>query len=546
LDQFDYIIVGAGSAGCVLANRLSAAGGAGGKYKVLLLEAGPWDHRLWIQVPIGYGKTFYDGRYNWKYQTDADPGLDSRKSYWPRGKVVGGSSSINAMVYVRGQAEDFDDWERAGNPGWGWRDVLPLYLRMEDHALGASPYHGAGGPLHVTDISRTAHPLTAVFIKAGLEAGLAYNPDLNGATQEGVGTYQITTRSGFRLSSARAYLWPALWRRNLVVRTNALATKITFEGKRAVGGANRSGNRVIAVRAHREVILSSGAINSPQLLQLSGVGPAALLKSHGIDVLQDSPMVGRNLQDHLCYDHVYRAKRPSLNNDLYPWWGKVRAGLRYILTRGGPLSLSVNQGGGFFRTRPELARPNVQLYFSPLTYERTPPGIRPLMHPDPFPGFTTSASPCRPTSRGVLEIRSCDPGAPPRIQPNYLSTEQDIAELLAGAKFLRRLAATPALRDLIDAELKPGPAAQSDPDFIADLRARSYSVFHPCGSCGMGPDPSRAVVDPRLKVHGLGNLRVVDAAIFPAVPSGNINAPSIMVGEKGANLILEDAQQAGR
>jgi choline dehydrogenase len=254
-------------------------------------------------------------------------------------------------------------------------------------------------------------------------------------------------------------------------------------------------------------------------------------------------MVGRNLQDHLCYDHVYRANRPSLNNDLYPFSGKLRAALRYVLTRGGPLSLSVNQGGGFFRTRPELTRPNMQLYFSPLTYERTPPGIRPLMHPDPFPGFTTSASPCRPTSRGVLEIRSSDPTEPPRIQPNYLTTEHDVAELLAGAKFLRQLAATPALRDLIEAELKPGPGAQSDEDFIADIRARSYSVFHPCGSCGMGPDPTRSVVDPRLKVHGLEGLRVVDAAIFPTVTSGNINAPSIMVGEKGADLVLEDAQR---
>ena len=537
MSTFDYIIVGAGSAGCVLANRLSA----GGRHKVLLLEAGPWDHRFWIQVPIGYGKTFYDGRYNWKYLTEPDPGLDARTSYWPRGKVIGGSSSINAMVYVRGQAEDFDDWEKAGNPGWGWRDVLPVYRRMEDHALGESPYHGVGGPLHVTEISTTAHPLTADFIKAGQQLGLPYNPDLNGASQEGVGTYQITTRNGFRLSSARAYLWPSLWRRNLTVRTNALATRILFEGKRAVGIAYRYGGRTIEVRAGREVILSGGAINSPQLLQLSGIGPGALLQSHGIGVVQDSPAVGRNLQDHLCYDHVYRARRPSLNNDLYPWWGKLRAGLRYVLTRGGPLSLSVNQGGGFFRTSPDRTRPDMQLYFSPLTYERTPPGIRPLMHPDPFPGFTTSASPCRPTSRGVLEIRSADPAEAPRIQPNYLTTEHDVAELLAGAKFLRRLAATPALRDLIDQELKPGLGAQSDAEFIADIRARSYSVFHPCGSCGMGPDPARAVVDHRLKVHGIDGLRVVDASIFPAVTSGNINAPSIMVGERGSDLILADA-----
>jgi choline dehydrogenase len=542
LEEFDYIIVGAGSAGCVLANRLSA----GGADRVLLLEAGPSDLRFWIQVPIGYGKTFYDGRVNWKYQAEPDAGLAGRKSYWPRGKVIGGSSSINAMVYVRGQVEDFDGWERAGNPGWGWRDVLPAYRRMENHALGAGPYHGAGGPLHVTDISRTAHPLTADFIKAGQEAGLPFNPDLNGATQEGVGYYQITTRGGFRGSSARAYLWPALWRRNLAVRRNALATRIRFSGRRAVGIVYRHGGRTVEVRARREVILSAGAINTPQLLQLSGVGPAALLQSHGINVIENSPMVGRNLQDHLCYDHVYRATRPSLNDDLYPFHGKLRAALRYVLTRGGPLSLSVNQGGGFFRTRPDCARPDMQLYFSPLTYERTPPGIRPLMHPDPFPGFTTSASPCRPTSRGWLEIRSADPAAPPRIQPNYLSTAEDVADLLAGARFLRRLAATPAFRDLIEAELKPGPEAQSDADLIADIRGRAYSVFHPCGSCGMGPDPAGAVVDHRLKVHGVEGLRVVDASIFPTIPSGNINAPAIMVGERGADLVLEDAQRISR
>jgi choline dehydrogenase len=537
LDTYDYIIVGAGSAGCVLANRLSE----GGKHRVLLLEAGPWDHRFWIQVPIGYGKTFYDGRFNWKYLTEPDAGLGARPSYWPRGRVIGGSSSINAMVYVRGQAGDFDSWEAEGNPGWGWKDVLPVYRRIEDHDLGAGPYHGAGGPLHVTDISKAAHPLTSVFIRAGQEAGLPYNPDLNGETQEGIGYYQITTRNGFRLSSARAFLWPALWRPNLVVRTNALATKILFEGRRAVGIAYRYKGETREVRAARAVVLSGGAINSPQLLQLSGIGPAALLQRLGIPVVQDAPAVGRHLQDHLCYDHVYRARRPSLNNALYPWWGKVKAGLRYVLTRGGPLSLSVNQGGGFYRTSPERSRPDMQLYFSPLTYERTPPGIRPLMHPDPFPGFTTSVSPCRPTSRGTLEITSPDPQQPPRIQPNYLSTDHDVAELLAGARFLRRLAATPALSGLIEAELKPGPSAQSDDELLADIRARSYSVFHPCGSCRMGPDPASAVVDARLKVHGLEGLRVCDASIFPSVPSGNINAPAIMVGERGAELILASA-----
>jgi choline dehydrogenase len=535
-DQYDFIIIGAGSAGCVLANRLTE----GGRHRVLVLEAGPSDRRFWIQMPIGYGKTFYDSRVNWMYRSDPIPGFDGRTNYFPRGKVLGGSSSINAMVYSRGQPDDFDDWEAMGNLGWGWRDVLALYKRMEDHALGAGPHHGAGGPLRVTDIARAVHPLTHHYVKAGQEAGLAFNPDLNGATTEGVGIYQINTRDGLRLSASRAYLWPARRRANLRVETGALATRILFEGKRAVGVAYEKNGVAVEARAGREVILSGGAINSPQLLQLSGVGPAEVLKSRGIQVHHDSPSVGRNLQDHLCLDHIYRSKLPSLNEDLRPWWGKIWAGLRYVLARRGPLALSVNQGGGFFRSRADAARPDIQLYFSPLTYERTPPGVRALMSPDPFPGFSTSVSPCRPTSRGQVQITSRDPRVAPSIQPNYLSTDHDVEELLIGARFLRRLARTPAMAALIDEELKPGRAIESDAEMIADIRARSYSVFHPVSTCRMGPDPAGSVVDCRLRVHGLSNLRVVDASIFPTVTSGNTNAPAIMVGEKGAELIRAD------
>jgi choline dehydrogenase len=537
LNQYDYIIVGAGSAGCVLANRLSE----NGRHSVLLLEAGPSDRSFWIQVPIGYGRTFYDRRVNWMYLSEPSPGLGGRITYCPRGKVLGGSSSINAMVYSRGQAGDFDDWAAMGNPGWSWTDVLPMYKRMEDHDFGAGPNHGSGGPLRVTDIALAAHPLCHAFIEAGQEAGLGFNPDLNGDTIEGVGLYQINTRNGFRMSASRAYLWPARRRRNLRIVTKALATRVLLDGKRAVGVAYRWNGQSVAA-AGREVILAAGAINSPQLLQLSGIGPADVLRSAGIEVRHESPAVGRNLQDHLCFDHVYRSTKRSLNNDLFPWSGKLRAGLQYLVMRTGPLSLSINQGGGFFRSRPELDRPNIQLYFSPLTYERTPPGIRPLMNPDPFPGFSTSASPCVPTSRGHLQIASGDPVQAPRIYPNFMSTDHDVEELLAGARFLRRLAATPSLASLIEAELKPGPAVQSDDELIADIRERAYSVFHPVGTCRMGLDPAAAVVDHRLRVHGLSGLRVIDASIFPTITSGNTNAPAIMVGEKGADLVLGDSR----
>ncbi len=535
--EYDYIIVGAGSAGCVLANRLTASG----RHRVLLLEAGPSDLSFWVQLPMGYGKTFHDPRINWMYNSQPIPGLNGRVNYFPRGKVLGGSSSINAMVYSRGQAGDFDDWAGMGNPGWSWQDVLPLYKRMEDHALGAGPYHGAGGPLHVTTVEQAVHPLTRLYLKAGEEAGLTYNPDLNGATIEGVGLYQITTRDGFRMSTARAYLWPARKRPNLRIETEALATRILFEGRRAIGIAYEQGGQRREARAGREVILSGGSINSPHLLQLSGIGPADVLRDCGIEVLHHAPAVGQNLQDHLCFDHTYRSNRPSLNEALYPWWGKMHAGLQYVLTRKGPLSLSLNQGGGFFRARPDSARPDIQLYFSPLTYEKTLPGKRKLMQPDPFPGFIMSVSPCRPTSRGHLQIRSADPREAPLIHPNYLSTNHDVEELLAGARFLRRLAATPTMAALIAEELRPSPSVQSDDDHVADIRNRCYSVFHPVSTCRMGPDPAQCVVDPRLRVHGLERLRVIDASIFPTVTSGNTNAPAIMVGEKGADLVLADA-----
>ncbi len=542
MDDFDYVIVGAGTAGCVLANRLSADGRA----RVLVLEAGGSDRTIWIQLPIGYGRTFFDRRVNWMYDTDPVPGLGGRPSYWPRGKVIGGSGSINAMVHVRGQPHDFDDWAALGNPGWSWADVLPYFIKAEDHDLGASDWHGEGGPQHVTDISARAHPLCQTFLATGQALGLPFSPDLNGAQSEGVGIYQINTRGGRRASTANAYLRPALRGGNVQLRTGCHATRILFEGKHAVGVAYQKGGRTVLVRAAREVILAGGSIASPQLLQLSGIGDAGLLSSLGITPLVDAKAVGRNLQDHLAVSYFYRTSVPTLNDELGPLMGKVRAGLRYLLDRGGPLSMSVNQGGGFVRSIPDQPRVNLQLYFSPVSYTQTPLSERKLLNPDPFSAFLLSFNSCRPTSRGHLQIKSADPFEHPLIQPNYLSTDQDMAEALAGCRMLRALARTAPLSDIIIEELVPGARLQSDAELLEDFRQRADTVYHPTSTCMMGPDPATSVVDARLRVHGVTGLRVIDASVVPTITSGNMNAPTVMVAEKGAAMILEDAARADR
>lgn len=536
-ETFDYIVVGAGTAGCVLANRLTEDG----QSTVLLLEAGGSDLSIWIQMPIGYGRTFFDKRINWMYDTEPVEGLGGRSSYWPRGKVIGGSGSINAMVYVRGQPRDFDDWRAAGNPGWSWDDVLPFFTKSEDFDR-FSAHHGRGGLQHVTEITPHVHPVCHSFIETAESLGFPVTSDFNGSNPEGVGFYQINTRGGWRASTANAFLHPALKRKNLMLRTKSHATRVLFDGGRAVGIEYLRGGKKHQVKARREVILSGGAINSPQLLMLSGIGDGAALAQHGIAVQSHLPAVGRNLQDHLAVSYFYKVRTATLNDDLHPLLGKARAAMRFAFDRRGPLSLSVNQSGGFVRSDPDAPNVDLQLYFSPVSYTKTPLAARKLLNPDPFSAFLLSFNPCRPTSRGHLELRSGDPLAYPVIQPNYLSTDQDIAEVRAGNRLLRQIAASRPLADMITEELIPGPAVRSEDDQLADFRARADTVYHPTGTCAMGPDAATSVVDARLRVHGTEGLRVIDASIFPNITSGNTNAPTVMVAEKGAAMILEDAR----
>jgi choline dehydrogenase len=536
MQTYDFVIIGAGSAGCAVAERLSRDG----RFSVLLLEAGGTDRRFYVQMPLGYGKTFYDPAVNWNYRTEPDPGLAGNADHWPRGKLLGGSSSINAMVWIRGHPADYDGWAARGNPGWAWADVLPSFREIEDNAAGETPLRGRGGPVHIADCSTGTHPLTRKYLEAARQAGLPPNPDFNGPQQEGVGIYQLTTKDGRRMSAARAFLRPAMRRSNLRVETGALATRILFEGRRAVGVEYEQAGAIRTVRAGREVIVSAGSINSPQLLQLSGIGPGGLLRDLGIELVMDNGHVGRNLQDHVGINYTYKGREKTLNQILRPWWGKALVGAQYIFLRSGPLSRSMNHAGGFFRTDPGLDRPNMQLYFQAFSTVIPKTGERPILTPDPWPGFSIGLSNCRPTSRGEIMIVSRNPRDHPKIVANALSTQHDVDEMLAAVKFVRRIAAQPALARTIVEEMLPGPAIVSDAELILDFRKRSGTVYHPVSTCRMGPSPAGAVVDARLKVHGIEGLRVIDASIFPDIICGNTNAASIMTGWKGAGMVLED------
>ncbi len=537
MDETDYIIVGAGSAGCVLADRLTASG----RHRVTVLEAGGTDRRFYVQLPLGYGKLFYDPAVNWLYRTEPDPGLNGARDHWPRGKVLGGSSSINAMVWIRGHKADYDDWGRQ-NQGWGWDDCLAAYRAIEDNEAGGDAWRGAGGPLHVSANRSGLHPLVGTYLEACAEAGLPETPDFNGARQEGAGVYQMTIRDGRRNSAARAFLRPAMKRSNLRVITGALASRVVIENGRAVGVEYRHRGETKIVRAKAEVILAGGAINSPQLLQLSGIGPGALLQGLGIPVLRDNPNVGDHLSDHQGINYTWAMTVPTYNDALRPWWGKLRVGAQYLLTRGGPLAKSINHAGGFFRTHPHLDRPNMQLYFQAFSTLLPRDGERPVLSPDPWSGMSIGLSNCRPTSRGHIRLRSPRPEDHPVITANAFSTNADVEEMLAGVKFLRRIAAQPALARLIRDELRPGPAVQSDDDLITDFRARSGTVYHPSCTCRMGPDEGGSVVDASLRVHGVGGLRVIDASAFPNIIAGNTNAPAILMGWKGAEMVARDAR----
>jgi choline dehydrogenase len=527
----DYVIVGAGSAGCVLANRLSADPGN----RVLLLEAGGRDTNPWIHIPVGYFKTMHDPRYDWCYLTDPDPGIAGRRLQWPRGKVLGGSSALNGLLYVRGQREDYDRWRELGNPGWGYDDVLPYFIRSEDFERGPGPYHGVGGPLKISDL-RLRREIAERFIEGAVEIGISRNDDYNGATQEGVAYFQQTAYKGFRWSTAKGFLRPARRRANLEVAVRAHARKVLFEGRRAVGVEYQQNGTIYRALARGAVILAAGAIGSPQILQCSGVGDGELLQSLGIPLAHHLPGVGESLQDHLQIRLVYRTKLKTLNDEVNNLINKVGIGLEYMLFQTGPMTLAASQVTIFTRSDPTVERPDIQFHMQPLSADKPGEG------PHKFSAFTASVCQLRPESRGRIRIKSADPMQHPSIQPNYLSTELDRRVAVAGIKVARRIAAAPSLAPHITEEFVPGPTYQRDEELLEAARLYSQTIYHPTSTCRMGRD-DRAVVDARLRVHGIEGLRVVDASIMPEIVSGNTNAPTIMIAEKGADMILEDARR---
>jgi choline dehydrogenase len=532
-DTYDFIVTGAGSAGCAVAGRLSEDG----RYRVLLLEAGTRDTNPWIHIPLGYTRTYTDPRVNWMFDSEPEKELNGRTLYQPRGKVLGGTSSINGMVYMRGTPADYDGWRQRGCEGWGYDDVLPYFKKAENQERGADEFHGVGGPLNVSNPVRC--PLGDAMVQAAIEAGIPANDDFNGARQEGVGYYQTTTSNRRRWSSARAYLGAAKGRRNLVVATEAHATRILFDGTRAVGVEYRTPHGTKTARARGEIVVSGGVYGSPQLLQLSGLGPGALLREYGIPVVRDMEGVGKHLHDHFNTYLVWRcAQKVTLNDLAASAWMKLASGVQYVLTRSGHLSNAGIYAGAFVKSDPRLEQPDLQInMFGWSAYERLRTGIK----PHPFSAFTLSPVHLRPEGRGTVTIKSPDPLAPPAIRFNFLASEYDFQALIYGTRLCRTIAAQPALKPYVVEEVIPGPQCQSDDDIRAEIRVRGVSNLHPVGTCRMGREVD-SVVDPRLRVHGIERLRVADASIMPQVPGGNTNAPSIMIGEKCAAMVLEDAR----